>query len=130
MSTKTLEVSDLKNMQVETSKLALPSPRSTQLSGAVYPSLAAINMTWARFINRRLKEDLTFPEQLGDCKNLWSVLCVCGAYCRTAAAQYQATFTQLQQIGFNLTSEISSASLVPITASTPRNEQPARSEQD
>ena len=127
MSTKTLESSDLTNMQVEARKLVLPSPRSAQLSGAVYPSLAAINTTWAGFINRRLKENLTFPEQLGDCKNLWGVLRVYGAYCRTAAAQYQAAFTQLQHIGLNLASEISSASLVPVTASAPQNEHTARS---
>ena len=130
MNTKTLESSDLKNIQVETRKLALLSPRNTQLSDAVYPSLAAINTTWAGFINGRLKENLTSLEELGDCKNLRSVLCVYRAYCRTAATQYQATFTQLQQIGLDLASKISSASLVQIIASAPDSEQTPRFERD
>ena len=118
MSTKTLESPDIRSMQVE-ARVSAPFdrsalPKSTQLSGAVYPSLAAINTTWAGFINRRLKENLTLPEQLGDCKNLSSVLRVYGAYCCTAAAQYQAAFAQFQHIGLNLASEVSAASLVPM----------------
>ena len=90
-----------------------------ELSSAVYPSLAAINTTWADFINRRLKENLTLPEQLGDCENLSSVLRVYRAYCCTAAAQYQAVFAHLQLIGLNLASEVSAASLVPMRISQP-----------
>jgi hypothetical protein len=92
----------------------------------VYPSLAAINTTWAGFINRRLKENLTLPEQLVDCKNLWGVLRVYGVYYRTAAAQYYAAFAQLQIIGVNLASEISSASYVPFRISASLDQKTAR----
>jgi hypothetical protein len=55
----------------------------------VYRNFAAMYTTWTGFINRRLKEDLTLPEHLGECKSLSGALCVYGAYWRTAVAQYQ-----------------------------------------
>ena len=127
MSTQT---TDMKSLQVaggsdSLDRSALPS--STQLSGALYASLAAINTTSAGFMNCRLKENITLPEQLSDCKNLSGVLWLFGAYCRTAAAQYQAAFAQFQQIGLNLAREISAVSLVPMTPSAPQQEHTARS---
>ena len=127
MSTQTLDMKSLQVAGVSASLDRSALPSSTQLSGAVYPSLAAINTTWAGFINCRLKENITLPEQLGDCENLSSVLWVLGAYCRTAAAQYQAAFAHFQQIGLKFASEISAASLVPMTPSTLQQEHTARS---
>ena len=128
---KTVEAPDMKRTQVDARKSvsfdrsALPS--SSQLSGAVYPSLVAINTTWADFINRRLKENLTLPEQLGDCENLSSVLRVYRGYCRTAAAQYQAVFAHLQLIGLNLASEVSATALVPMRIFATQHRHIARS---
>ena len=127
MSTQTLDMKSLQVAGVSASLDRSALPSRTQLSGAVYPSLAAINTTWADFINCRLKENITLPVQLGDCKNVSGVLWVFGAYCRTAAAQYQAVFAHFQQIGLNLASEISAASLVPMTPSTSQQEHIARS---
>lgn len=130
MSTKTVEPADTKSMRVE-ARASAPLggsalPSSTELSRAVYPSLAAITTTWAAFINRRLNENLTLPGQLGDCKNLSSVLRVYGAYCCTAAAEYQAALLNFQQIGFNLAREFSTASLMPIRIAA-QHEHTARS---
>ena len=118
MTTKTVEPADPKSLRVE-ARASAPLrasalPSSTELSHTVYPSLAAITTTWAAFINRRLNENLTLPGQLGDCKNLSSVLRVYGAYCCTAAAEYQAALLNFQQIGFNLAREFSAESLMPI----------------
>lgn len=132
MSTKTLESPDTKKGTQVEARAPIPADRSapqrsTELSGAVYQSFAALNTTWAGFINRRLKEDLTLPEQLGECKSLSGVLRVYGAYCSTAVAQYQTAFAQFQQIGINLASEVSAASLVAVRISAPQNEHTARS---
>jgi hypothetical protein len=102
-------------------------PSSTDLSRTVYPSLAAITTTWAAFVNRRLNENLALPGQLGDCKNVSSVLRVYGAYCCTAAAEYQAALLNFQQIGFNLAREFSAASLMPIRNAAIQHEHTARS---
>lgn len=131
MSTTTLESPDMKNMQVEPHAPTLanrsaPQP-STEFSGALYQSLAALNSTWAAFINHRLKEDLTLPEQLGQCRSLSGTLSVYGAYCRTAIAQYQAAFAQFQQIGLNLASKLPAAGLVPVRIPTVQHEHTARS---
>ncbi len=68
MTTMTLEPSDQNGAHVEARTSASfdrsPLPRSPQFSDAVYPSLAAINTTWAGFINRRLKENLTLPVRI------------------------------------------------------------------
>jgi len=128
MSTKTFESPD---MHVEAREPVLAGrstpQQSTELSGALYQSLAALNMTWAVFINHRLKEDLILPEQLGQCRSLSGMLSVYGAYCRTAVAQYQAAFAQFQQIGLNLASKLPSAGLVPVRISIVQHEHTARS---
>ena len=36
-----------------------------QMNGKVYDGIAAMNKNWAAFVNRRLKEDLAVPQQLG-----------------------------------------------------------------
>jgi hypothetical protein len=129
--TKTIESADTKSMRVEARASAplvgLAPPRGSELSRAVYPSLAAITTTWAAFINRRLNENLTLPGQLGDCRNVSSVLRVYGAYCCTAAAEYQAALLNFQQIGFNLAREFSAASLMPIRIAAIQHEHTARS---
>jgi hypothetical protein len=126
MSTRTIEPADTRASKRASAALggsALPS--STQLSRNVYPSLAAIT-TWAAFVNRRLNENLMLPAQLGECKNLSSVLRVYGAYCCTAAAEYQAALLNFQQMGFNLAREFSAASLMPIRIAA-QHEHTARS---
>ena len=128
MSAMSLESPDLKEMSRTPAPAARSAPPcSADFSSAMYPSLAAINTGWAGFINRRLKENLALPEQLGECKSLWSVLRLHGAYCRTAVAQYQTTFAQFQQIGLNLASEFSAASLVPVRIPAPQRDHTARS---
>lgn len=128
MSTKTLQSPD---MHVEARGPALADrstpQQNTEPGGALYQSLAAVNMTWAAFINHRLKADLTLPEQLGQCRSLWGTLFVYGAYCRTAVAQYQAAFAQFQQIGLDLASKLPAAGLVPVRISTVQHEHTARS---
>ena len=73
MSTKTIESSETRSMQVEMPVLTPTDrstlPRSTEFSSAVYRNFAAMYTTWTGFINRRLKEDLTLPEHLGECKS-------------------------------------------------------------
>lgn len=131
MSTKTVEPADMTSVRVEarapTSLDGSALPTSPELSRAVYPSLAAIATTWASFINRRLNENLALPEQLGDCKNLSSVLRVYGAYCYRAATEYQAALLDFQQIGFNLAREVSEARLLPMKIAAFQHEYTGRS---
>jgi hypothetical protein len=93
----------------------------------VYPSLATIATAWAAFIDRRLNENLALSAQLGDCKNLSSVLRVYGAYCCTAAAEYQAALFNFQQVGFNLAREFSAANLMLFRIPAIQHEHTARS---
>ena len=131
MSTRTIEPADTKSMRVAAHASAplrgSALPSSTELSRSVYPSLAEITTTWAAFVNRRLSENLALPRQLGDCKNVSSVLRVYGVYCCTAAAEYQAALLNFQQIGFNLAREFSAASLMPIRIAVIQHEHTAPS---
>ena len=131
MSTRTVESPDLKSMQIEqsapTPAHSLALPWGTELSGTVYQSLAAINTTCAGFTSRRLKENLSLPEQLGGRKSLSEVVRVYGAYCRTALEQYEAVFAQFQQIGLNLASEAPVVGLLPVRITPSQHEHIARS---
>ena|SRR5690348_954027 len=130
MSIKAVESPDMKSTQVaphESASFDRSALRSsTRLSGVVHPILAGISTTWAGFINRRLEENLTLPGQLHDCQNLSGVLRVYEAYCRTAAAQYQAVFGHLQQIGLTLASELSAATLAPTRICATQHQPTAR----
>ena len=41
-----------------------------EVNAKLYESLAAADREWASFLDRRLKEDLTVPRQLAECRSL------------------------------------------------------------
>jgi hypothetical protein len=67
-----------------------------QVNGKVYENLAAMNKSWAEFLNRRLKEDLSVPSQLATCKSVQDVYGLYSEYLQTAMSDYR---TELEAIG-------------------------------
>ncbi len=76
-----------------------------QMNGKVYENIATLNKNWAAFVNRRLKEDLSVPQQLAACKTLQDMYGVYADFFQTAMADYQSEFEQMSKIGKSLAEE-------------------------
>jgi hypothetical protein len=76
-----------------------------QVNGKVYENLAAMNRSWADFVNRRLKKELGVPNQLAACKSVQDVYGVCADYFQTAVTDYQTEFEQMSKLGRTLADE-------------------------
>jgi hypothetical protein len=73
-----------------------------QVNGKVYENLAAINKSWAEFLNRRLKEDLGVASQLAACKSLQDVYGLNSGYLQTAMSDYRAEVEEMSKLGKTL----------------------------
>jgi hypothetical protein len=73
-----------------------------QMNGKVYDGLANINKNWVAFLNRRLKEDLSVPQQLAACKTVQDMYGVYAEFFQTACADYQSEFEQMTKLGKSL----------------------------
>lgn len=76
-----------------------------QMNGKVYENFATLNKNWAAFVNRRLKEDLSVPQQLAACKTVQDMYGVYADFFQTAMSDYQIEFEQLSKIGKSLAEE-------------------------
>jgi hypothetical protein len=76
-----------------------------QLNGRVYDGIAALNKNWAAFLNRRLKEDLSVPQQLASCKSVQEMYGVYAEFFQNACADYQSEFEQMTKLGKSLADE-------------------------
>lgn len=73
-----------------------------QVNGKVYENLAAMNKSWADFLNRRLEKDLGMPKQLAACKSVQDVYGVYADFFQTAVADYQSEFEEMSKLGKTL----------------------------
>ena len=73
-----------------------------QMNGKVYDGIAAMNKNWITFVNRRLKQDLSMPQQLAECKTVQDVYGVYTEFVQTAVADYQAGFEQIAKLSKTL----------------------------
>jgi hypothetical protein len=73
-----------------------------QVNGKVYENLAAMNKSWAEFLNRRLKEDLGVAQQLASCKSVQEVYGLCADYMQTALSDYRSEMEQMGKLGKTL----------------------------
>ena len=73
-----------------------------QVNGKVYENLAAMNKSWAEFLNRRLKKELGVPEQLAGCKSLQEMYGVYAEYLQSAVTDYQAELKEMSKLGKTL----------------------------
>jgi hypothetical protein len=73
-----------------------------QVNGKVYENLAAMNKSWAEFLNRRLKEDLGVASQLAGCKSVQDVYGLYTDYLQTAMSDYRAEIEEMGKLGKTL----------------------------
>jgi hypothetical protein len=73
-----------------------------QVNGKVYENLAAMNKSWAEFLNRRLKKELSVPEQLAGCKSLQEMYGVYAEYLQGALTDYQTELKEMSELGKTL----------------------------
>jgi hypothetical protein len=73
-----------------------------QVNGKVYENLAAMNRSWANFLNRRLEKELGMPKQLAACKSVQDVYGVYAEFLQAAVADYQSEFEQMSKLGKTL----------------------------
>ena len=73
-----------------------------QVNGKVYENLAAMNKSWAEFLNRRLKEDLSVASQLATCKSVQDVYGLYTEYLQTAMSDYRAEIEEIGKLGKTL----------------------------
>jgi hypothetical protein len=73
-----------------------------QMNGKVYENLAAMNQSWAAFLNRRLKEDLGVASQLATCKSMQDVYGLYTGYLQTAMNDYRAEIEEMSKLGKTL----------------------------
>jgi hypothetical protein len=73
-----------------------------EVNGKVYENLAAMNRSWADFLNKRLRQDLGVPKQLAACKSVQEVYGVCADFFQTAVADYQTELEQMSRLGKTL----------------------------
>jgi hypothetical protein len=73
-----------------------------QVNGKVYENLAAMNRSWADFLNRRLEKELGMPKQLAACQSVQEVYGVYAEFLQTAVADYQSEFEQMSKLGKTL----------------------------
>ena len=73
-----------------------------QVNGKVYENLAAMNKSWAQFLNRRLKEDLGVASQLATCKSMQDVYGLYAEYMQTAMSDYRAEIDEMSKLGKTL----------------------------
>ena len=70
-----------------------------ELNGRLYDSIASDNEEWASFINRRLREDLTVPQQLAECKTVQDLYRVYAGFFENFSADYQSELEQMTKLG-------------------------------
>ena len=73
-----------------------------QVNGKVYENLAAMNRSWADFLNRRLEKDLGVPQQLAACKSIRDVYGVYAEFFQGAVADYQGELEEITKLGKTL----------------------------
>jgi hypothetical protein len=76
-----------------------------EMNGKVYENIATLNKNWAAFVNRRLKKDLSVPQQLAACKTVQDMYGVYADFFQTAMSDYQTEFEQMSKIGKSLAEE-------------------------
>lgn len=76
-----------------------------EVNGKVYANIATMNKTWAAFVNRRLKEDFSIPQQLVACKTVQEMYSVYADFFQTALTDYQSQFEQMSKLGKEVAEE-------------------------
>lgn len=73
-----------------------------QVNGKVYEDLAAMNRSWADFLNRRLEKGLGVPRQLAACKSVQDVYGVYAEFFQAAVADYQGKLEEMTKLSKTL----------------------------
>ncbi len=76
-----------------------------EVNGKVYENIATLNKNWAAFVNRRLKEDFSVPQQLAGCKSVQEMYSVYADFFQTAVTDYQSEFEQMSKLSKSIAEE-------------------------
>lgn len=70
----------------------------TAVNEQLYEGISEINLEWARFMNRRLKEDLAMPQTLMCCRSVSEVYSTYSDFWLRMMQQYQSETAKLMQM--------------------------------
>jgi hypothetical protein len=73
-------------------------------NGRMYEGFAMLGSEWLDFVNRRLKEDLNFPQRVCACRSPDEVRDTYAVFWRQAMDDYQKEFTVMAKLGSGLLS--------------------------
>ncbi len=71
-------------------------------------AFTAMNTEWLGFINRRVEQDVSLPQQLAACKAADEALQVYTAFMQKALTDYQTEFAELAKLGTAAAASLSS----------------------
>ena len=71
-------------------------------NGKMYEGLAMLGSEWLDFVNRRLKEDLNFPQRVCACRTAEDLRDTYAAFWRQAMDDYQREMTVMARLGSGL----------------------------
>jgi hypothetical protein len=106
-------VSTHRSAKTESAKLVLPfgqngdvvpamtssSKESQELSAGLGMAAAELNREWFGFLDRRLRENVAFPQRLASCKDPAEALEVWAEFSQVAVADYLKELGKLTQLG-------------------------------
>jgi hypothetical protein len=69
-----------------------------EVNNRLFESIAEVNKEWASFVNRRLKEDLSVPQQLAQCRSIQDLYQVYAQFFQNACAHYQSGLEQMAKL--------------------------------
>jgi len=78
----------------------------TDLNEKFCSNVLSMNSEWANFVNRRLKQDVAFSEQLLGCKSIGEMYSLYADFMHGAFDAYHKEFSQMAQIGSEATNEV------------------------
>lgn len=78
---------------------------AAEMNGRLYEQVAALNSACVSFLNLRLKEDMSVPQQIASCRTLEDIYGVYTRFFQRAAEQYQAEVEQLAKLSQTITND-------------------------
>ncbi len=73
-----------------------------ELNSRLYDGIAAMGREWMSLFNRRLREDLSMPEQIAACKTARDMYRLYADYFQNAFSHYQSGFEQMTKCGLSM----------------------------
>ena len=76
-----------------------------QVNSKVCDNITAWNKEWVTFVNRRIQEDFSLPQQLAGCRSMQDMQAVYTRFVQNAVAHYNAEYEQWGKLNQSLIGE-------------------------